>query len=109
MEGTNSLARISRPFEELVSATMGNHHQYPDGFALYTGTLFAPTVDRDVAGQGFTHKTGDVVTIRSKRLGALINQVGATETLPEWSFGIRHLLDYLHAHPPTEVPVPATA
>ncbi|MFD9666568.1 fumarylacetoacetate hydrolase family protein [Rhodococcus sp. NPDC059968] len=46
MEGTNSLARISRPFEELVSATMGDHHQYPDGFALYTGTLFAPTADR---------------------------------------------------------------
>ncbi|MDT2005178.1 fumarylacetoacetate hydrolase family protein [Rhodococcus opacus] len=107
MEGTNSLARISRRFEELVSATMGAHHQYPDGFALYTGTLFAPTVDRDVAGQGFTHRTGDVVTIRSRHLGALINEVGATETLPEWSFGLRRLLTYLHTHPPTEVPVPA--
>ncbi|WP_054247512.1 fumarylacetoacetate hydrolase family protein [Rhodococcus opacus] len=107
MEGTNSLARISRPFEELVSATMGDHHQYPDGVALYTGTLFAPTVDRDVAGQGFTHRAGDVVTIRSQHLGALINEVGATETLPEWSFGIRRLLSYLHTYPSTEAPVPA--
>ncbi|AHK35968.1 fumarylacetoacetate hydrolase [Rhodococcus opacus PD630] len=107
MEGTNSLARISRPFEELVSATMGDHHQYPDGVALYTGTLFAPTVDRGVPGQGFTHRTGDVVTIRSQHLGALINEVGATETLPEWSFGLRQLLGYLRTHPPTEVPIPA--
>lgn len=109
MEGTNNLARISRPFEELVSAATGDHHQYPDGFALFTGTLFAPTVDRDVAGQGFTHKTGDVVIIHSSHLGTLINEVGATETLPEWSFGLRRLIDYLRTRPATAVTVTATA
>ncbi|MGY2746266.1 hypothetical protein ACVWZ8_003383 [Arthrobacter sp. UYCu723] len=89
-------ARISRPFEELVAATFGKHHQYPDGFALFTGTLFAPTQDRDEPGQGFTQQLGDVVTIRSSHLGALVNWVGSAEELPEWSFGLRQLFDYLH-------------
>jgi len=96
LEGRNSVARISRPFEELVAATFGKHHQYPDGFALFTGTLFAPTQDREEPGQGFTHHMGDVVTIRSRHLGALINRVGAAEELPEWSFGLRQLFGYLH-------------
>lgn len=97
LEGRNSVARISRPFEELVAATFGKHHQYPDGFALFTGTLFAPTQDRDEPGQGFTHHMGDVVTIRSSHLGALINPVGAAEELPEWSFGLRQLFGYLQS------------
>lgn len=97
LEGRNTVGRISRPFEELVAATHGRHHQYPDGFALFTGTLFAPTQDRDEPGQGFTHKHGDVVTIRSRHLGALINRVGASEELPEWTFGLRQLFGYLEA------------
>lgn len=97
LEGRNSVARISRPFEELVAATFGEHHQYPDGFALFTGTLFAPTQDRDEPGQGFTHHMGDVVTIRSSHLGALVNRVGAAEELPEWSFGLRQLFGYLQS------------
>lgn len=97
LEGRNSVSRISRPFEELVAATHGKHHQYPDGFALFTGTLFAPAQDRDVPGQGFTHKHGDRVTIRSRHLGALINRVGPCEELPEWSFGLRRLFAYLAA------------
>ena len=95
LEGRNSVARISRPFEELVAATHGKHHQYPDGFALFTGTLFAPTQDRDQPGQGFTHKHGDLVTIRSRHLGALVNRVGPCEELPEWTFGLRRLFEYL--------------
>ncbi|MFE7415688.1 fumarylacetoacetate hydrolase family protein [Rhodococcus sp. NPDC057529] len=97
LEGTNNVERISRTFEDLIAATMGDHHQYPDGIALYTGTLFAPTVDRDVPGHGFTHHPGDVVTIRSRHLGTLVNEVGATETLPAWTFGLRQLFDYLHS------------
>lgn len=97
LEGRNSVSRISRPFEELVAATVGKHHQYPDGFALFTGTLFAPTQDRDHPGQGFTHHMGDTVTIRSRHLGALVNVVGPAEQLPEWSFGLRQLFGYLQA------------
>jgi fumarylacetoacetate (FAA) hydrolase family protein len=95
MEGRNSLARISRPFEELVAATIGDHHQYPDGFALYTGTLFAPTTDRDEPGQGFTHKAGDVVQIHSTHLGTLVNTVAVAEELPRWTFGLAELFRYL--------------
>ena len=95
MEGRNSLSRISRPFEELVRATIGDHHQYPDGFALYTGTLFAPTTDRDEPGQGFTHKIGDLVQVHSTHLGTLVNTVAAAEELPRWTFGLGELLRYL--------------
>ncbi|MGX5714853.1 fumarylacetoacetate hydrolase family protein [Arthrobacter sp. MAHUQ-56] len=95
LEGQNNLSRISRSFEELVGAAYGKHHQYPDGFALFTGTLFAPTQDRDEPGLGFTHKAGDQVTIRSAQLGSLINTTGTTEELPAWSFGIRDLMEYL--------------
>ncbi|WP_210479512.1 fumarylacetoacetate hydrolase family protein [Naasia sp. SYSU D00948] len=95
LEGRNSLGRISRPFEELLAATCGAHHQYPDGFALFTGTLFAPTQDRGEPGAGFTHHVGDVVTIRSPHLGALVNPVGRSEELPPWTFGIGSLLRFL--------------
>jgi fumarylacetoacetate (FAA) hydrolase family protein len=97
MTGRNSLAQISRPFEALVAAAIGPHHQYPDGLFLFTGTLFAPTQDRDVAGEGFTHKLGDTVTIRSTHLGALTNVVGRTEDLPPWTFGVGALTRYLRS------------
>lgn len=95
LEGTNSVSQISRPLSELISATSGAHHQYPDGFALYTGTLFAPTQDRDTPGTGFTHKPGDVVEIYSTHLGRLVNATGVTDKLPPWVFGIRELMAYL--------------
>lgn len=95
LEGKNNLGRISRPLEELVGAAYGAHHQYPDGFALYTGTLFAPTQDRDTPGQGFTHKPGDEVRISSPHLGTLANVTASAESLPPWTFGISALFKYL--------------
>lgn len=105
LRATNSLSRISRTFEELVAATVGDHHQYPDGFALYTGTMFAPTVDRDEPGAGFTHRTGDIVQISSPRLGTLLNVVGIAEELSPWTFGLMQMLRYLGA---TGTPAPST-
>jgi fumarylacetoacetate (FAA) hydrolase family protein len=95
LDGRNKLNKISRPFEELISATVGPHHQYPDGFALFTGTLFAPTQDRDTPGLGFTHKPGDAVTISSPHLGSLMNTTRPTKELEPWTFGIRDLMNYL--------------
>lgn len=95
LEGRNSLSSISRTFEELVSATHGSHHQYPDGFALFTGTLFAPTQDRGQEGMGFTHRYGDTVTISSPHLGTLRNVTSPTGELPPWEFGIRAMVTYL--------------
>ncbi|WP_309067571.1 fumarylacetoacetate hydrolase family protein [Microbacterium sp.] len=91
LRGENTVSALSRSFEELVHAAHGDHHQYPDGFVLFTGTLFAPTEDRTVPGEGFTHRLGDVVAIENQRLGALINTVRRTEELPPWTYGIRSL------------------
>lgn len=87
LEGRNVMAEISRDPLDLVAQCMSEHH-YPDGFVLFCGTLFAPTQDRDQPGAGFTHKVGDVVTIRSKRLGALTNTVMTSRDAPVWEVGI---------------------
>ena len=79
LTGSSSMAAISRDVLDLVAQTINRHHQYPDGLALFTGTLFAPVDDRDASGMGFTHKLGDRVTIRAPELGALINRVAATD------------------------------
>lgn len=93
MHGVNSVSRISRSFEELVAATWGTHHQYPDGFVLFTGTLFAPTEDRGEPGLGFTHEMGDRVTISSPHLGTLQNTVRATAAIEPWTVGIRSFIE----------------
>lgn len=95
LEGINSVSEISRPPAELVSHAYGPHHRYPDGFVLFTGTMFAPTEDRDQPGLGFTHKIGDVVRISAPRLGMLINTVQTAEAAPDWTFGIRGLFENL--------------
>lgn len=92
LEGHSSLSEISRDLLDLVQQTIGTHHQYPDGLMLFTGTLFAPTDDRGVKGQGFTHKVGDRVAISNPALGTLINTVRHSEALPPWTFGIRQLM-----------------
>jgi len=95
MKGINSVAEISRTLPDLIKAVHGTYHQYPDGFALYTGTLFSPTDDRDLPGSGFTHKAGDRVEISSPHLGSLLNTTEDTEKLKPWVFGIREMFNYL--------------
>ncbi|EAS49523.1 conserved hypothetical protein [Aurantimonas manganoxydans SI85-9A1] len=97
LEGRSSMREISRDPLDLVAQTCSRHHQYPDGFMLFLGTLFAPVEDRDVAGQGFTHKLGDTVEIASPRLGRLVNTVTHTDKAPEWTFGITELMRNLAA------------
>ncbi|WP_457322254.1 fumarylacetoacetate hydrolase family protein [Roseateles sp. P5_E11] len=94
LRGINTMAKISRDPVDLVAQTMASH-QYPDGFMLFLGTLFAPTEDRDEPGSGFTHKLGDVVTIHSHWLGSLQNRVTHCETAPPWRFGLRALIGNL--------------
>ena len=86
LEDSSTMREISRDPTDLAEQLF-DCHQYPDGAALFTGTLFAPTQDRDVPGEGFTHKTGDVVSIRCDRLGMLTNRVGLSSELRPWSFG----------------------
>lgn len=92
LDGVSLMKEISRDPTDLVSHTIGKHHQYPDGFMLFLGTLFAPTEDRDEPGQGFTHKLGDVVTISCAGLGSLQNTVKLSTECPEWSFAASHLM-----------------
>jgi fumarylacetoacetate (FAA) hydrolase family protein len=92
LTGRSSMSQISRDPLELIGQTIGHNHQYPDGFALFLGTMFAPIEDRDVPGRGFTHKEGDVVRISTPRLGVLENKVTKCENAPRWQFGISDLM-----------------
>jgi fumarylacetoacetate (FAA) hydrolase family protein len=91
LEGRSSMREISRDPETLVRQTI-SEHQYPDGFMLFLGTLFAPTQDRDAPGRGFTHKVGDTVTIANPKLGRLVNPVTTSKAAPPWLFGIGALM-----------------
>jgi fumarylacetoacetate (FAA) hydrolase family protein len=92
LEGASAMARISRDPVDLVAQMLGPHHQYPDGAALFLGTMFAPIKDRDAPGQGFTHHLGDVVTISSRSLGALVNVVTTCDQALPWRFGAAALM-----------------
>lgn len=91
----SSMELMTRDPLDLVAQTMGSNHQYPDGFALYLGSLIAPTQDRGEAGQGFTHKPGDLVTVASAQLGSLVNKVTWSDEAPKWQFGLTALMTNL--------------
>lgn len=97
LHATSSMSRISRDIGDLVRQVHGAHHQYPDGFMLFTGTLYAPTEDRDAPGAGFTHHLGDRVSISSQQLGSLVNRVNLCTEIPPWTFGIGDLMTNLAA------------
>ena len=92
MDGTSSLALISRDPADLVAQAIGPNHQYPDGFVLFLGTMFAPTQDRHGPGQGFTHVVGDVVTVATPKLGALVNRVNTSDRIAPWTYGAGALM-----------------
>jgi fumarylacetoacetate (FAA) hydrolase family protein len=95
LEGQSSISKISRDPTDLVAQTIGAVHQYPDGFALFLGTMFAPVKDRDAPGQGFTHKRDDIVTIASPKLGRLTNRMRNSDACEPWTFGLAALMKNL--------------
>ena len=95
MTGSSSLSQISRDPLDLVAQAIGSNHQYPDGFMLFLGTMFSPTQDRHGPGQGFTHVVGDVVTVSTPQLGALVNRVTTSYQAEPWTFGITALMQSL--------------
>ena len=95
LEGVSHMKEISRDPADLVAQTSGKHHQYPDGFMLFLGTMFSPIKDRDAPGAGFTHHLGDVVTIATPSLGALVNTVQLSTEIAPWTFGVRALYQSL--------------
>jgi fumarylacetoacetate (FAA) hydrolase family protein len=92
LDGSSSIARISRDPEDLVGQMLNAHHRFPDGAVLFLGTMFAPIQDRAVPGQGFTHRQGDVVTISAPRLGRLLNRMMPTDQCEAWTFGTGALM-----------------
>jgi len=95
LEGSSSMAKISRDPLDLVAQAIGDYHQYPDGMMLFLGTMFAPTKDRHAPGQGFTHVVGDIVTVSTPRLGALVNRVEHCDVVAPWTFGVASLMRHL--------------
>jgi fumarylacetoacetate (FAA) hydrolase family protein len=92
LQAVSSLSQISRDPSDLVEQMIGPHHGYPDGVVLFLGTMFAPTEDRDVPGMGFSHKLGDLVKIRSDKLGTLVNRMRHSNDCEPWNFGATHLM-----------------
>ena len=97
LDGVSHMSEISRDPADLVAQTCGRHHQYPDGFMLFLGTMFSPIKDRDAPGGGFTHHLGDLVTISAPQLGALTNTVRLSTEIEPWTFGVRALYRNLAA------------
>jgi fumarylacetoacetate (FAA) hydrolase family protein len=97
LRDTCPLSEISRDPVELVQQTINANHQYPDGFMLFLGTMFAPVQDRHEPGGGFTHRLGDVVEISTPALGALVNIVNLSDRIAPWTFGIGDLYANLAA------------
>ncbi|HWX60275.1 fumarylacetoacetate hydrolase family protein [Bradyrhizobium sp.] len=95
LDGHSSIAKISRDPTDLVAQTIGSAHQYPDGFVLFLGTMFAPVKDRDAPGQGFTHKNDDIVTIAAPQLGRLVNRMRLSDDCEPWTFGVGALMKNL--------------
>jgi len=92
LDGESSMSQISRDPLDLVSHAIGPNHQYPDGLMLFLGTMFAPTKDRHGPGQGFAHELGDIVTIATPTLGALVNRVERSDRIAPWTFGVSALM-----------------
>jgi fumarylacetoacetate (FAA) hydrolase family protein len=107
LNGASSLSKISRDPLDLVSQTINDNHQYPDGFVLFLGTMFAPTQDRTAkhapstaanasTSEGFTHHVGDQVRISTALLGTLINRVQTCDQIPAWTYGVRALMNDIY-------------
>jgi fumarylacetoacetate (FAA) hydrolase family protein len=92
LEGSSSIAKISRDPTDLVAQMVNPHHRFPDGAVLFLGTMFAPIQDRDTPGQGFTHKYGDIVTVAAPKLGRLVNRMMRTDECEAWGFGAGALM-----------------
>ena len=92
LDGASAMNKISRDPLDLVSQAIGPNHQYPDGLMLFLGTMFAPTKDRLAPGEGFTHIVGDIVTVTTPLLGALVNRVDHADKVAPWTFGTAALM-----------------
>ena len=66
-QGSTEIARIKRPFDELIEYLFRNH-SFPEGVFLLTGTGIVPPDD-------FTLQRGDEVSIEVPEIGRLVNRM----------------------------------
>jgi len=104
LDGASSMRKISRDPLDLVTHAIGPNHQYPDGLVLFLGTMFAPTKDRLAPGHGFTHVVGDIVTVATPKLGALVNRVDHSDRIAPWTYGIGALMQHLAQRATSRIP-----
>ncbi len=97
LNGSSPMSKISRDPLDIVTHAFSPSHQYPDGFVLFLGTMFAPVQDRGAPGMGFTHALGDLVSISTLKLGCLVNRVTTSDRAAPWTFGIGALMKNLAA------------
>jgi len=90
--GTDPLAEMSREPQALVDQASGANHRYPDGFALFLGTMSIPTGTRRSTDEGFTHAVADEVRVSNPLLGSLTNWVETCDRTPAWQLGIGALM-----------------
>ena len=83
------------PLLLLIHGAGGATHSFRSLFPLLAQTSRVVAVD--LPGQGFTHKIGDIVTIATPGLGALVNRVTTSDRAPRWSFGTAALMRNLAA------------
>ena len=92
------MREISRDPLDLVGA---DHRRAPPipGRAACSSSARCSRRPRTAAsrGQGFTHKLGDLVTISTASLGALVNRVNHTSKVRPWDFGLAALMRNLKA------------
>jgi fumarylacetoacetate (FAA) hydrolase family protein len=100
LNGGSPMPDIGSDPADIVARATETAYRHPDGLMLSLRTAFATTADRLKAGQGFSHQVGDVVTVHTPRLGALVNRINHADRTEPWTFGIAALIRYLaHTRP----------
>ena len=89
---TTRVSEIGRDLADLAGQLHSRYHRYPDGVALFIGTMFTPLDDRGAPGSGFTHKVGDVVKIAAPEIGTLANEGVYCQDAEPWTFGTGALM-----------------
>jgi fumarylacetoacetate (FAA) hydrolase family protein len=85
-------AKISRDPSDIAAQTIGANHDYPDGAALFLGTMYAPSPTATRPARASPTRPGDVVAVSADKLGRLVNRMRHAHECPRWTFGAGALM-----------------
>jgi len=89
----NSMSQISRSPEALTKQMYSEGKEYKDGAALFCGTMFVPKYRH--GEEKFAHKEGDIVTIKTDKLGSLTSQMVHCPKVSQPEPGLSELMENL--------------